>query len=300
MRIEHLEIFINAAQTQSFTKTAENMNMSQPAVSLAISSIEKQLGYQLFSRSRRKMILTPAGKSLYNSMKAELDGYRIALSKAKRIAMAEGQTVLRIGLLGMPAEQVIIPRILREYKTLHPTMNFEYYVEKHADLMNKLAAHELDIVLTTSEAIPKASGFSHTDLCQIEWCAVIPKSHAFAGKQSLKPSDLDGNDLIFLDSSWAPPVMSALQEKLEQECASSRIFFANNVVAQSMMVLTQQGIAVQPFAAGATAAYGLQKIPFDFDVSANASTLSLITTDDRENPDVDALLSWMKGQDLSK
>ena len=179
-------------------------------------------------------------------------------------------------------------------------MNFEYYVEKHADLMNKLAAHELDIVLTTSEAIPKASGFSHTDLCQIEWCAVIPKSHAFAGKQSLKPSDLDGNDLIFLDSSWAPPVMSALQEKLEQECASSRIFFANNVVAQSMMVLTQQGIAVQPFAAGATAAYGLQKIPFDFDVSANASTLSLITADDRENPDVDALLSWMKGQDLSK
>lgn len=103
MRIEHLEIFINAAQTQSFTKTAENMNMSQPAVSLAISSIEKQLGYQLFSRSRRKMILTPAGKSLYNSMKAELDGYRIALSKAKRIAMAEGQTILRIGLLGMPA-----------------------------------------------------------------------------------------------------------------------------------------------------------------------------------------------------
>ena len=300
MRIEHLEIFINAAQTQSFTKTAENMNMSQPAVSLAISSIEKQLGYQLFSRSRRKMILTPAGKSLYNSMKAELDGYRIALSKAKRIAMAEGQTILRIGLLGMPAEQVIIPRILREYKTLHPTMNFEYYVEKHADLLNKLAAHELDIVLTTSEAIPKASGFSHTDLCQIEWCAVIPKSTAFAGKQSLKPSDLDGNDLIFLDSSWAPPVMSALQEKLEQECASSRIFFANNVVAQSMMVLTQQGIAVQPFAAGATAAYGLQKIPFDFDVSANASTLSLITADDRENPDVDALLSWMKGQDLSK
>lgn len=300
MRIEHLEIFINAAQTQSFTKTAENMNMSQPAVSLAISSIEKQLGYQLFSRSRRKMILTPAGKSLYNSMKAELDGYRIALSKAKRIAMAEGQTILRIGLLGMPAEQVIIPHILREYKNLHPTMNFEYYVEKHADLMNKLAAHELDMVLTTPEAIPKASGFSHTDLCQIEWCAVIPKSHAFAGKQSLKPSDLDGNDLIFLDSSWAPPVMSALQEKLEQECTSSRIFFANNVVAQSMMVLTQQGIAVQPFAAGATAAYGLQKIPFDFDVSASASTLSLITTDDRENPDVDALLSWMKGQDLSK
>ncbi|WP_236160730.1 helix-turn-helix domain-containing protein, partial [Lactobacillus delbrueckii] len=52
MRIEHLEIFVNAAQTQSFTKTAQNMNMSQPAVSLAISSIEKQLGYQLFSRSR--------------------------------------------------------------------------------------------------------------------------------------------------------------------------------------------------------------------------------------------------------
>ncbi len=63
MNTEHIAIFLNLANTLSFSKTAMNMGISQSAVSQDISSIEKELGTELFYRTRKKVALTKAGKA---------------------------------------------------------------------------------------------------------------------------------------------------------------------------------------------------------------------------------------------
>ena len=299
MRIEHLEIFVNAAQTQSFTKTAQNMNMSQPAVSLAISSIEKQLGYQLFSRSRRKMLLTPAGQSLYNSIKSELNDYRTAVSKAKRIAMSEGQITLKVGLIGILAEQLMLPGLIRQFRRSRDTVNIEFFVESSPVLFEKLAFHELDLVLSTPEAMPRFPDFTAYTIGKLKWCTLVPNDHPLAEKDLLSEKDLDGKDLVFLDLSCSSPLITLMQDRIEKNCKQSRIFFANNVVAQTMMVYTQQGLAIQPYTGPLDddncEVNGLKRVPLDVKVS---SDLTLFTCKDVLNEHVLDLMNWLKAQKL--
>ncbi|CCK84939.1 LysR substrate binding domain protein [Lactobacillus equicursoris DSM 19284 = JCM 14600 = CIP 110162] len=297
MRIEHLEIFVSAAETQSFTKTAQNMNMSQPAVSLAISSIEKQLGYQLFSRSRRRMLLTSAGRSLYSSIKNGLNDYRTAVTKAKRIALSEGQVTIRIGLSGNLAEQIILPRLVREYRATHENVNIEFYVDDNGTLFDKLFTHELDLVLSTPEAMPKYPIFNTNNVAKLKWCVLVPTDSPLAEKDEMTDEDLNGSDLVFLDLSCSSPLITLMQDKVEQKCKDSRIFFANNVVAQAMMVMAHQGIAIQPYVGKLSNDNfaDLKRIPFITELSSN---VSFITAQDSDNQNIVDLLSWMKGQDL--
>lgn len=56
MEIKHIEVFINTASTLNFSKTAQQMHISQPAVSKIIKSIENELGVRLFTRTKRKSL----------------------------------------------------------------------------------------------------------------------------------------------------------------------------------------------------------------------------------------------------
>ncbi|RVU71911.1 MULTISPECIES: LysR family transcriptional regulator [Lactobacillus] len=63
MNIDFLKLFINLAETQNFSLTAKLTNRTQSAVSQAIKSLEKELGFRLFYRDNKQVILTPRGKT---------------------------------------------------------------------------------------------------------------------------------------------------------------------------------------------------------------------------------------------
>lgn len=65
MNIDHLKIFINLAETLNFSLTAKTLNLSQSAVSQAIKSIENELGFSLFKRTKRQVRLTKSGTLFY-------------------------------------------------------------------------------------------------------------------------------------------------------------------------------------------------------------------------------------------
>ncbi|MDY0323482.1 MAG: LysR family transcriptional regulator [Candidatus Carbobacillus sp.] len=75
MNIDHLKTFVTVAKTQSFSRAAELLNLSQPAVSHHIRALESHFSQALFERQPRQVILTPFGKKLMPHAEALLDMY---------------------------------------------------------------------------------------------------------------------------------------------------------------------------------------------------------------------------------
>ena len=79
MTLEQLKIFVEAAQYGSFTVAAENLGLTQSAVSVSIKKIEEKYNVSLFDRGGRRLLLTEAGQKLLNRGRAHLAGRRVTI-----------------------------------------------------------------------------------------------------------------------------------------------------------------------------------------------------------------------------
>ena len=81
MTLTQLESFLILAQRLNFTQAADDLFISQPALSRMISSLEQEVGLQLFYRSSRSVSLTPAGRAFAQQCPRILDSYRAGMEK---------------------------------------------------------------------------------------------------------------------------------------------------------------------------------------------------------------------------
>lgn len=145
MELRQLRYFVTLAETQNFHRAAERLNMSQPPLTVAIRKLEEELGTPLFVRGARGVTLTPAGR-------ASLDMARATLSQADRFreVVREGAAGergrLRVGFVGSATFE-ILPRIIPEYRRLHPGVELVLQEATSVEIGRKLAAGELDVGL---------------------------------------------------------------------------------------------------------------------------------------------------------
>lgn len=84
MQIEHLRTFVDLAETLNFRQTSENMNLTQPAVTQIIKSLEVQINVELFNRTKQRVRLTQAGIVFYNDTKLLLKNLILLSNRSKR------------------------------------------------------------------------------------------------------------------------------------------------------------------------------------------------------------------------
>lgn len=102
-----LETFLCVADAGSFNKAAEKLYISPPAVIKQINLLEDNLNLQLFVRTHRGLILTEAGKSLYQDAKYIIQYCKDSVTRAKN-AMQDSTDVIRIGTSPMTPAQVLV------------------------------------------------------------------------------------------------------------------------------------------------------------------------------------------------
>ena len=124
-----LKVFIVLAQERSFTKTAEKMGISQPAVSQNISELEKGLGIKLFLRQRGETLLTPEGEVLLK--------YALRLQKTASEAMMMFSSLEPRTVTVSASEEIytyyIMP-LLEDFRTVHPQVRIERQMFGDCDL----------------------------------------------------------------------------------------------------------------------------------------------------------------------
>jgi LysR family carnitine catabolism transcriptional activator len=120
MTPRQLQAFTAVAQTLSFARACERLHLSQPALSLAIRSLEQTLGGRLLTRTTRQVRLTPEGAALLPralQLLADWDNVR------ERIKQQFALQIGHVTVAAMPSfAGNVLPRILREYRRRHPNI----------------------------------------------------------------------------------------------------------------------------------------------------------------------------------
>ncbi len=143
LELRQLRYFVAVAEEMHFGRAARRLHMTQPPLSQAIQALEAQLGAELFSRTRRSVALTAAGRALLPEAQRLLHQTETLPLLAQRAAAGESGS-LSISFVSM-ADYSVLPQVLREFRTAYPSVQIQLQ-EATTDLQfDMLGAGEIDL-----------------------------------------------------------------------------------------------------------------------------------------------------------
>jgi DNA-binding transcriptional LysR family regulator len=193
MELRHLRYFRAVAEELHFGRAAGRLHIAQPPLSQQIRQLEQELQVTLFTRSTRKVELTPAGEAYWKRTIAILDSVDDAGYQARRIALGtEGH--LTIGCVGS-ATYSVLPRLVRALRDELPNVEISIRGEMLAPAqLDALLTGDIDIALLRP---PIANTDIHCEpLRRDRLMAALPADHRLANTHRLRISDLRDEDFI--------------------------------------------------------------------------------------------------------
>lgn len=182
--------FLTLCNTKSFTKTAEKLHITQPAVSHHLKYLEDYYQTKLYTYKKRIFRLTKAGEVLYEYARTfSSDSERI---REQLPLIASQSQKLRLGAERSAGESFLSYLIL-DFMESYPDYKIKVITNDYEDLAKKLNAGEIDFFLTDG-IIPKPE-HDYYELCQNRTVCVCSPEHPLAGK-TVPISDIYDNTLI--------------------------------------------------------------------------------------------------------
>ncbi len=186
MADRRLQVFYTVAKQLSFTKAAEMLYMTQPAVTFQVKQLEEHFNTRLFERSHGRISLTPAGNLVMGYAERIL---ALGSEMEARVAELTGQVSgpLMIGASTTIAEYQL-PRILGEFKANYPEVQARLMVANSETIENKVAEHALDVGLI--ESAPHHPTLKVHACCDDELVMICSPDNPLAKKGVVKAKDL--------------------------------------------------------------------------------------------------------------
>lgn len=199
MNLEQLRGFVEVARLGHFTRAAEHLHLAQPSLSRQISSLETDLGAELFHRARGHIALTAAGEALLplaRRMLADADAVR------REMAELAGLRRGRVRLGATPTLCIsLVAEAVSAFHSAHPGVELHVTESGSRALSDELAGGALDLALITASDGPPVAG------------------------ASLTRTPLLTEELVVISSAAAPPVASGSAIGLDDLARLPQILF---------------------------------------------------------------------------
>jgi DNA-binding transcriptional LysR family regulator len=179
MDTRQLASFCAVVEQQSFSVAAEQLGVTQPAVSLQIRSLEKRLGRRLLDRSGRRVEPTEAGLRLYRSAQRMLALEEQLLEEVADAGEGELGGTLEIGASTGPGGSVV-PLLLCEFQRANPSVRVSLTVSDTQTIVDQVAGRELALGIVG--AARRHRGITFEPFFRDEVVLACPPGHAFAGR----------------------------------------------------------------------------------------------------------------------
>lgn len=192
MEIEQLRHFVAVAAEESFTRAAERVGLSQPALSRSVARLEQELGQPLFERQPRRVVPTDAGRLLLDRARTLL----LLADDAKAEIGDDGRSgTVRVAAIPTVAPY-LLPERLRAFHRQFPQARLVVQEDTTEVLLKRVADGDVDVAVG---ALPLASKHLTVEpLFQEELLLVTGKSHPLARKKSVRVADLAGHPFVLL------------------------------------------------------------------------------------------------------
>ena len=173
----HLEVFYAVARHLNFSRAAEELYISQPAVSKHVKDLEKDLGVDLFRRNGRRVELTDAGRLVY-----DYAGHALVLTEGLRRALVEmhspGHGYLRLAATHALATYVV-PRVLASFQVRYPDVQLSLQVSSKGTTIRQVLQHQADLGIIDCHAIP--SDVQWQRFARVPIVLLASPNHHFSG-----------------------------------------------------------------------------------------------------------------------
>jgi DNA-binding transcriptional LysR family regulator len=208
MDTRQLAAFCAVVERRSFSQAAEQLGVTQPAVSLQIRSLEKRLGTQLLDRSGRRVEPTEAGNRLYRSAQRLLAMEEQLLADLGDEAEGELAGRLEIGASTGPGGTVL-PVVLAEFQQLHPGVHVALAVSDTQHVVEQVARREVELGVVGASR--RHRGVVFEPFFHDRVVLAVPRGHRFAG-QTVTLEQLKGEPLVLMQEGAG--VRQVIEEEL--------------------------------------------------------------------------------------
>ncbi|HZC06377.1 MAG TPA: LysR family transcriptional regulator [Ktedonobacterales bacterium] len=195
---QQLEYFQVVAQTEHFTRAAERLSLSQPALSRAMARLEAELGAPLFERQGRRVRLTRYGRAFLVHVERALQAVEAGKREIADMAGPE-RGVVALAFLKTLGNRML-PDALRAFRDEHPQVRFQLTQSHASALLDLLTSGEVDLCLfSPPEDRP---GMRWAPLLTEDLYVVAAANHPLASRESVALAELADEPLILLKPGY--------------------------------------------------------------------------------------------------
>ncbi len=237
---ERLAAFLAVARNGSVTRAAATLDLSQPALTERLRALERQLGAELFVRTRRGVRLSEAGRAFVPHAEraiAAIDEGRRAVEQQRR-----GETG-RLAIGSAPAVSTyLLPPALRRFQRAHPSVHLSVRTGHSEEILDLVLRDEIELGLVREL---HHSAVEATPLYDDELVLVVLPTHAFAARGRVRVDDLARENLVTFDRASS---YNELTQALFREAgvAPRGVIELDNVEGAKRCVLRGLGVALLP------------------------------------------------------
>ncbi|MCQ0955650.1 LysR family transcriptional regulator [Bacillus cereus] len=232
MTITQLQVLIKTIELGSFTKAARVLNMTQPAVSHAISSIESELGVTILIRDKRKgLLVTDVGNRILVHIREILNGIE---KIEQEVAMEKGHEVGTIRIGSFPSASAhFLPKMINHFKEKYPNLEVVLYEGTIKEVEDWLVSRVVDIGIVIlpnkeMEIVPLTKG---------KMVVILREDHPLCKKDAITIRDLENEPIILCKGGYEPPIIDMFKQvnvPLRAEYVISTVTTALNMIQEGL------------------------------------------------------------------
>lgn len=243
MNLFYLRYFVTLAHMQHYTKAAEQLCITQPSLSHAISQLEKELGLPLFEKSGRKTTLTRFGEEFLACAEHTLSTLDEGVASIKRSACGEG--LIRLGLLRTLGVE-FVPRLAADFLKENPDLDirFTFHTGVTKSLLDGLTARKFDLVFCSKP--PDKLKLTAVGVQKQDLVLIVPKEHPLSSRHAIDLAETAPYPQIFFDERSG--IRSVVEQMFQKIGVTPHIAYEteeDQVIAG--LVSQGFGIAVVPY-----------------------------------------------------
>lgn len=231
METEQLRHFLKVAERQNFTRAAQDVGLSQPALSRSIARLEDELGQPVFERQSRRVVLTDAGRLLHTRAQQIIS----LVDDTQAEISDDGQTG-HVRLAAIPTiAPFFLPQPLRRFARNHPMAVVTVQEGTTEHLLTRLTQGEIDLAIV---ALPVTAKYLQVEeLFEEELLLVLPPDHPLQDKKKVTPTDVESFPFVLLDEAHC------LTDSIVSFCRQ-RSFFPLSIERTSQLATVQELVAL--------------------------------------------------------
>ncbi|WP_265456988.1 LysR family transcriptional regulator [Enterococcus sp. HY326] len=237
MLFRQMNYFVTVIEKNSFTEAAEELFVSQSAISQQIQALEEELGVELLHRQHRKFSVTPAGDYFYREAKRVLADVNQVVFETQRIG-EDDETQLNLGYLRVYSGQEL-HQAIAEFSETYPEVSINIVNGTHEELYQELRQNTVDVVLSDQRRA-FSDEYINYELIQPEVYIEISARNSMSKKNEIDIEELNTISCILIASKE--------QQAFEADFYRNTLgfngsfLFAESLEEARMMVIGNRGI----------------------------------------------------------